>query len=254
MAHSSPEDLARLAAALTDLQAAAGPAGPEGRLIFPAAERSAQAAVLREIDQTVLRRRLCFTNDRDEKILLAVVERQVESGADVSGNTASAGRDPIRDETGLRDLLAGFAAGSARIAVVSEIAEEGAFGASCGVSVADLAAVSAPDDVADLCNEMAQLCRGIAAGLCVVSATGRSAAGGDADWGTRLERLCQDLNQSRGGDMVTAPHPRLVIWHRASRGGVSIASLFTADGRIWIAFDTVHLTELLSRLRSRYAF
>lgn len=248
MATGVPTDFSRLALALEGLQTAAQTTGPEGRLIFPGPGGSAQEALLREIDQTVLRRKLSFSNDQGHCLVLVVGERQVESGGSPGGS------EVVRDVSGLRALLARFEAGSGRIWVRSELAGEGGFGATPGVSVQDLAAAQPSDSVADLCREISGLTDGIAIAVVVASRDARSAVSGAANWSKTLQALAQDVENLAPDQAAEAASPRLTIWHGISDDGISVARLCTAAFRIWIAFDPAHLCDVIAALKSRFSF
>lgn len=248
MANSFTGDLSRLVLALEELQTSVSPTGPEGRLIFSSGEGCAQAALLREIDQTVLRRRLSFSNDRNECCVLVVSERQIERG-EVAG-----GSEPVVDASGLRKLLAAFAVGSGRIWVRSDIMGEGGFGGAPGVSVQDILAGQAPDVATDLCREVFQVCSGIAMSVVVVAAQAPPATSGAADWCEKLTALAGDLEHGQNDRIAGASSDRLTIWHTASSAGVSIARVSMDARSLWIAFDGAQLEGLMTALSAKFSF
>lgn len=245
MAESFRDDLARLAVALEEMRAPAQTMGSERRVIYPCSTGSAKDALLREIDQTVLRRRLSFCNDHDQRIVLVVGERQVESAEVADGSGA------VMDASGLRALLARFAAGSGHIWVRSELTAEGGFSGLSGISVQDLA-VQDPDDAADLCRDVFRLCSGAATSVVVCSAGTPPATSGATDWCERLEALARDMDEIENSQIDDTAPTRMTIWHPPSGAGVSIARVGTATCGIWIAFERAHFKGLMTALTTRF--
>jgi hypothetical protein len=245
-------DRDRLEAALAELHAATSPPQRDGRLIHTRGGMSAHAALLREIDQTVLRRRLIFTNDRAERLVLIAGERKLETGQDGAEADARPERAPTTEAEGLRALLQRFASGSERVWVRSEPASSAAV--VSGVSVQDLAAEAF--DPAMACNreEVASFCEEGALAVLDVSPGADPAFYGDTSWCDRLRALDAALAGQAASRERAVSFPQMTLWRGAEGAGISIVRVDTEERRIWIAVDDAALATFMARLQEVFHF
>lgn len=245
-------DRDRLEAALAELHAATPPPEREGRLIHTRGGMSAHAALLREIDQTVLRRRLIFANDRAERLVLIASERKLEAGQD--GSEADAKPEPalMTEAEGLRALLHRFASGSDRVWVRSEPA--GSAAVVSGVSVQDLAADAIDPATGCVPEEVAALCEDCALAVLGVSPGADPSFHGDASWCNRLHALDAALAHQPASGEHAVSFPRMTLWRGAAGAGISIARVDTEERRMWIAVNDAALANCMARLQEVFHF
>ncbi|WP_298917289.1 hypothetical protein [uncultured Roseobacter sp.] len=244
------EDAERLCKVLSSLRNIEHGFSARGRPL--AKEDAAQRlrAILQEIDETVLRRHLRFTNDRVGDLVLDVAERRlfgVSVGKDVrleKGDGIAETQISIDDPASVAGVLQGFCAEADSVYVQTEIAQSALPEGVMGLSAADLSAqlfegsgkampsVTLETAIAD--------CRIFALAIFDSDAAEGAAIIGQTALGMELQALDTEHGSGKVIDEQSSPD-HCVIWARADAQMPAILKVHHNGRHLWVAFEADQL-------------
>ncbi|MFQ6549516.1 hypothetical protein AADZ90_016305 [Aestuariibius sp. 2305UL40-4] len=255
------DDIARKLAALSSMEEEYLPGG--ARVISRGGTPEPLQAILREIDETVLQRKLTFKAANDASVAMVIAGRRMQGVADLSADLDGGAvsdlkmRALTKDDAFLleafSDLMRRFAEGAEDLSVTSEPAERLGSAAEAGLSVSSLTEIWAVDMWAPPPSRIGRFLKASRPRLdAFVQTSGEEEVGkiGETTRLTELDALLKDRAKSYGAALQTlrpdAPEVRLSIAGAAAGGSGYVALAEDGDDRAALAFRPDALSDILS--------
>ena len=246
MPDGPPEDEKRLRAVLESLASDADSLSTRGREISSTGGTVAMEAVLREIEQTVLPRRLTFASGSDVQLVFDVTERRILAfGSDLSNTQENLSREQAEL---VADHLRSFCNAAEIVHVRCDVTVYAEPGGETGVSLPDLLPYLAAD--LDLPGQTVPVNVAIAESrpftlaLLDTGVDGAATVEGQDSIGARLRQLEESFQANL--DAKPGDKPRCRIWVDQIPGTFAVLLVQISRRRIWLAFEVDHLDACIA--------
>lgn len=225
--------------------------GPENtgtgeRLISASGGAEALRAILREIDETVLPRRLTFSGGPNVRCVCDVAERRI-IGIDAEG-TASASALSTEDAADLAARIASFCKAAATVHVRRDLIGQGDPAGATGISLSDLSPhltkeLALPVDPVPVEMALAES-ESYALALFETGGDGKCRTKGQGELVEKLRVFDGDPAVSRDFSVSGTPVRRIWIDPKSDKYAILLVAL--PQRRIWLAFEPDHLDACIA--------